>query len=287
MLQTLQTRFYTDWDFYRRVLAITLPIAIQNVLNLGVNMMDIIMLGQLGDTAIAAANLGGQPFIILNVTGFGLASGAAVLIAQYWGKRDMLRIRQIFALSLRFALGASALFTVLGRLFPESRRDASLSGALSGNICANLLGLGNAATPMGIAAAKRLIDPARPKVAGDSLCRLIEKRIAREESYIDEDIAFHTCIAECSGNIVVKQLIPIIDTAVLMFVNVTHRRLTKETIQTHRAITDAIAEHDSIGAKTAMLMHMIYNRDMIKQLIKEQEAPALTHPNHRDKAKDI
>ena len=63
---------------------------------------------------------------------------------------------------------------LLGRLFPESRRDASLSGALSGNICANLLGLGNAATPMGIAAAKRLIDPARPKVAGDSLCRLIE-----------------------------------------------------------------------------------------------------------------
>ena len=92
MLQTLQTRFYTDWDFYRRVLVITLPIAIQNVINLGVNMMDIIMLGQLGDTAIAAANLGGQLFIILNVTGFGLASGAAVLIAQYWGKRDMLRI---------------------------------------------------------------------------------------------------------------------------------------------------------------------------------------------------
>lgn len=82
MLQTLQTRFYTDWDFYRRVLAITLPIAIQNVINLGVNMMDIIMLGQLGDTAIAAANLGGQLFIILNVTGFGLASGAAVLIAS-------------------------------------------------------------------------------------------------------------------------------------------------------------------------------------------------------------
>ena len=121
----------------------------------------------------------------------------------------------------------------------------------------------------------------------DSLCRLIEKRIAREESYIDEDIAFHTCIAECSGNIVVKQLIPIIDTAVLMFVNVTHKKLTHETIKTHRAITDAIAEHDSIGAKTAMLMHMIYNRDMIKQLIKEQEAPTLAHPNHRDKAKDI
>lgn len=104
-----------------------------------------------------------------------------------------------------------------------------------------------------------------------ALCRLIEKRISDGESYIDEDIAFHTYIAECSGNLVVKQLIPIIDTAVLMFVNVTHRRLTKETIQTHRAVTDAIAEHDPLGAKTAMMMHMIYNRDMIKQLMKEQE----------------
>lgn len=114
-----------------------------------------------------------------------------------------------------------------------------------------------------------------------ALCRLIEKRIEDGESYIDEDIAFHTCIAECSGNMVVKQLIPVIDTAVLMFVNVTHRRLTRETIQTHRAVTDAIAGHDPIGAKTAMMMHMIYNRDMIKQLMKEREyntPSSLTHP---------
>ncbi len=46
------------------MLAITLPIALQNIISLGVNMMDIIMLGQLGDVAIAAANLGGQPFMI-------------------------------------------------------------------------------------------------------------------------------------------------------------------------------------------------------------------------------
>ena len=62
---------------------------------------------------------------------------------------------------------------LLNRVFPSTRRDPQLAGYLSGNFCANLLGLGNAATPMGIAAAKRLIDPARPKVAGDSLCRLI------------------------------------------------------------------------------------------------------------------
>lgn len=62
---------------------------------------------------------------------------------------------------------------LLFRLFPESRQDEALQNALSGNICANILGLGNAATPMGIQAAKRLADPKDPQRASDSLCRLI------------------------------------------------------------------------------------------------------------------
>lgn len=106
-----------------------------------------------------------------------------------------------------------------------------------------------------------------------SLCGLIEKRIGDGESYVEEDIAFHTCVAECSHNMVVKQLIPMIDTAVMMFVNVTHQKLTKETVTTHRAVVDAIAERDPIGAQTAMMMHMTYNRDMIKRIIREEKSP--------------
>ena len=62
---------------------------------------------------------------------------------------------------------------LLFRLFPETKHDPSLSAELSANICANILGLGNAATPMGIQAAKRLVDPANPRSATDSLCRLV------------------------------------------------------------------------------------------------------------------
>jgi spore maturation protein A len=62
---------------------------------------------------------------------------------------------------------------VLSRLFPACRRDAAAAHYLSSNICANLLGLGNAATPMGIQAAKRLVDPRNPTCATDQLCRLI------------------------------------------------------------------------------------------------------------------
>lgn len=68
----------------------------------------------------------------------------------------------------------SRLFSpVLLRLFPSAKTDRPLRHALSGNICANLLGLGNAATPMGIRAAKRLVSPDRPGAANGELCRLI------------------------------------------------------------------------------------------------------------------
>ena len=62
---------------------------------------------------------------------------------------------------------------VLHRLFPGSRKDPQLANALSANICANILGLGNAATPMGIQAAQRMRDPSKPGLATDEMCRLI------------------------------------------------------------------------------------------------------------------
>ena len=62
---------------------------------------------------------------------------------------------------------------LLRRIFPDTRRDSALAGALSANICANFLGLGNAATPMGIQAAKLLVSRDKPGIANDQLCRLI------------------------------------------------------------------------------------------------------------------
>lgn len=117
---SLSRYFCTNKGFYKATLALTLPIALQNIISLGVNMMDTVMLGQLGDLAITAANLGGQLFLILNCLCFGLASGASVLIAQYWGKQDMLRVRQLIALSLRFVALASGLFTLAGLFAPRA-----------------------------------------------------------------------------------------------------------------------------------------------------------------------
>jgi spore maturation protein A len=62
---------------------------------------------------------------------------------------------------------------VLHRIFPSTKGNQPLAQSLSANICANLLGLGNAATPMGILSAKRMVDPTHPHRASDELCRLI------------------------------------------------------------------------------------------------------------------
>lgn len=98
------------------------------------------------------------------------------------------------------------------------------------------------------------------------LCERVEAKIHDGDRYIEDDIAFHTCIAESSKNTVVEQLIPIIDTAVMMFVNITHKKLIDETIMTHRMIVEAIANHDPLGAKSAMVMHLNFNRTYIKKV---------------------
>ena len=71
------------------------------------------------------------------------------------------------------ALLGKLLKPLLYKVFPSCKADSTLQGYLSGNICANFLGLGNAATPMGIAAAKRLADHQKNGVASNELCLLV------------------------------------------------------------------------------------------------------------------
>lgn len=102
-------------------------------------------------------------------------------------------------------------------------------------------------------------------------CSLVEKLIESGVDHTEEDIKFHTCIAKCSKNTVVENLIPLIHSAVSVFVNLTHRKLKEETIRTHRDIAEAIAARDGIGARCAMNMHMTYNRQMILRIIEEEK----------------
>ena len=105
----------------------------------------------------------------------------------------------------------------------------------------------------------------------EEICNRVEYKIQHGQNYINDDIELHTAIAKCSRNKVMEQLIYIIETAVMMFVNVTHKKLTRETIETHRAVVNAIKMRDTIGARSAMTMHMTYNRNVIRQMLEEKE----------------
>lgn len=105
------------------------------------------------------------------------------------------------------------------------------------------------------------------------LCKETEELYLAGKNHTKKDVEFHTCIARCSGNRVVEQLLPIIQTAVVTFVNLTHRKLMEETIETHQAILDAILQGDSVGARCAMIMHLTYNRQMLIKMKGELQRP--------------
>ena len=102
------------------------------------------------------------------------------------------------------------------------------------------------------------------------LCEATEQLYRSGADHIPMDIEFHKCIAQCSKNRVVELLVPIINTAVMTFANLTRRKLMEETILTHREITRAILRRESTGARCAMIMHLTFNRQTLLHL---QENP--------------
>ena len=109
-----------DWGkFYRSVFALVIPMALQNLINVGVTAADVIMLGRVGEKALSGASLAGQVQYIMVLFLFGLTSGATVLTAQYWGKGDKKTIEKILGLGMKAAIIVTAIFTVAALLIPD------------------------------------------------------------------------------------------------------------------------------------------------------------------------
>lgn len=104
-----------------------------------------------------------------------------------------------------------------------------------------------------------------------NLCNIVEQKINQNIDHMPDDIAFHQAIATCTNNIIITKLIPIINSSVALFGSLTSRQLKTETIHTHREIANAIAAHDSVNAKYAMTMHLLYNNKRIRELIEERD----------------
>lgn len=106
--------------FYRTVATLVVPMALQNLINVGVQSADVVMLGRVDEVVLSAASLAGQVQFIMVLLFFGLASGASVLTAQYWGKGDTRTIEKVIAITLRLAVGVAVIFSMLAFFVPEA-----------------------------------------------------------------------------------------------------------------------------------------------------------------------
>jgi len=99
-------------------LRLFLPAATQNLFFSLIGILDVLMLGQLGDVPVSAVGLSGQFFFLLNLTLFGTTSGAAVFAAQYWGAGDRANLRRVLGLCLLACLSVAAGFAFTALAFP-------------------------------------------------------------------------------------------------------------------------------------------------------------------------
>ena len=108
-----------DKNFYKTVLAIAVPIALQNMVTSAVGMLDTIMLGQLGEVAMSASSLANQVGFIFMMINFGLTGGAGILTSQYWGRGDADSIRKVMSLTYRISMSIALIFAIGATFFPE------------------------------------------------------------------------------------------------------------------------------------------------------------------------
>lgn len=108
-----------DKVFLRKTIAIAIPVTIQALLNTTLNLIDTMMIGQLGETTIAAVGLANKVFFVFTLLLFGIVSGSSILTAQYWGKRDIFNIRKVLGISLIMGIIGSIIFLIPSLICPK------------------------------------------------------------------------------------------------------------------------------------------------------------------------
>lgn len=115
----MQKLNWKDKVFYRTMLAIALPIALQNLITSSLNMIDTVMIGRLGEIEIAAVGLANQYFFIFVLLLFGINSGAAIFTSQFWGKNDTANIKRIIGITLIMGGSLSIIFGIGAFMVPH------------------------------------------------------------------------------------------------------------------------------------------------------------------------
>lgn len=124
-MKFLKKLIVADRSFYKQVLLLAAPIALQSLITIGVNMLDTIMVGSLGETALSAVSLANQFINIYHIFCMGIGMGASVLVSRYWGMKDrepedaMEALRKTVCIMIRITLSLALVFALATAAFPE------------------------------------------------------------------------------------------------------------------------------------------------------------------------
>ncbi len=109
-----------DKSFYKKIAALSIPIAGQQLLTAGVNMIDTLMVGQLDEVALSAVSMASQVQLLFIFISLGTGIGASIMLARYWGGNNTVSIKKTITLAFRFILVLGIVYTILVGFFPRT-----------------------------------------------------------------------------------------------------------------------------------------------------------------------
>lgn len=118
-MSVLNRYITTDKDFYKKVLRIAVPVSLQQMITVGVNLMDTVMLSSMGDAQLSASSLAGSFINLFQIFCMGIGMGASVLTARYWGMKEIHSLRKAVTIMLRFVAVFAGVFTLATVFMPD------------------------------------------------------------------------------------------------------------------------------------------------------------------------
>ncbi len=106
-----------DKKFYKRLFAVALPIVAQQLITSSVQLVDNVMVGQLGDSAVSSVSVVNQLYFVMMLITFGAIGGAGIFTAQYFGSKDFEKLKETFRFKLLTALTVFTLSLIIFTFF--------------------------------------------------------------------------------------------------------------------------------------------------------------------------
>lgn len=106
-------------ELYKQMFKIAIPISLQSLITVGINLTDTVMLSNMGDAQLSASSLATQFINIFMICCMGIGMGASVLTARFWGMKEIYSLKKALTIMYRFCFCFAAIFTLITILFPE------------------------------------------------------------------------------------------------------------------------------------------------------------------------